>query len=174
MTTEVKQDKQARLAGLYEEYYDRIARYACTRIGNQSDAEDIAGEVFLKALQSLDSFKEQGPPMQVWLFKIAHNLVVDYLRRNSKMKTVPIEDINVADNSDPAAAAELNFEIARVKEALKRLSADQQEVIRLRFLAGLTSREVSYLMRKTDGAVREMQRAALERLRQILNEPVRR
>lgn len=170
----MKQDKQARLAGLYEEYYDRIARYACTRIGNQSDAEDIAGEVFLKALDSLDSFKEQGPPMQVWLFKIAHNLVVDYLRRNSKMKRVPLDEINVADNSDPAAAAELSFEIERVKQALKRLSADQQEVIRLRFLAGLTSREVSYLMGKTDGAVREMQRAALERLRQILNEPVRR
>jgi RNA polymerase sigma-70 factor, ECF subfamily len=174
MTTESEKAKQAELAGLYEEYYDRITKYACTRIGNQPDAEDIAGEVFLRALQSLKSYKEQGPPIQVWLFKIAHNLVVDYLRRNSKMKTVPIDGINVADNSDPAAAAEINFEIERVKEALKRLSADQQEVIRLRFLAGLTSREVCYLMGKTDGAVREMQRAALERLRQILNEPARR
>ncbi|MBN1366742.1 MAG: sigma-70 family RNA polymerase sigma factor [Dehalococcoidales bacterium] len=171
MTTEKEQAKQAELAGLYEEYYNRIARYAYSRIGNKADAEDIAGEVFLKALQALKSYKEQGPPIQVWLFKIAHNLVVDYLRRNSKLKTVPLENINIAGKSDPESAAEISLEIERVKEALKRLSADQQEVIRLRFLAGLTSREVSYLMGRTDGAVREMQRAALERLRQILNEP---
>ena len=171
MTTETEKAKQAELAGLYEEYYDRIARYAYSRIGDKTDAEDIAGEVFLKALQSLKSYKEQGPPIQVWLFKIAHNLVVDYLRRKSKFKIVPIDSVNMVDNSDPAELAEIHLEIERVKEALKRLSTDQQEVIRLRFFAGLTSREVSYLMGKTDGAVREMQRAALERLRQILNEP---
>lgn len=171
MTTETEQAKQAELAGLYEEYYDRIARYTYTRIGNKDDAEDIAGEVFLKALQSLKSYREQGPPIQVWLFKIAHNMVVDYLRRKSKMKTVPLESLDVADDMDPAELAEINLEIERVKTAMKRLSNDQQEVIRLRFLAGLTSREVAYLMGKTDGAVREMQRAALERLRQVLHEP---
>jgi RNA polymerase sigma-70 factor (ECF subfamily) len=171
MTTETEKAKQAELAGLYEEYYDRIALYAYSRIGNKAEAEDIAGEVFLKALQSLKSYKEQEPPIQVWLFKIAHNLVVDYLRRKGKFKTVPIDSVNMVDNSNPAEMAEIHLEIERVKEALKRLSNDQQEVIRLRFFAGLTSREVSYLMGKTDGAVREMQRAALERLRQILYEP---
>jgi RNA polymerase sigma-70 factor (ECF subfamily) len=172
MTTETEKAKQAELAGLFEEYYGRIARYAYTRIGDKTEAEDIAGEVFLKALQSLKSYKEQGPPMQVWLFKIAHNLVVDYLRRKSKFKSVPLEDINMTDNSDPAMTAEMNIEIDRVKVALKQLTTDQQEVIRLRFLGGLTSREVSYLMGKTDGAVREMQRSALIRLRQILDEPL--
>ncbi len=171
MKTETENTKQVELAALYDEYYDRIARYAYSRIGNKDDAEDIAGEVFLKALQNLKSYREQGPPLQVWLFKIAHNLVVDYLRKNSKFKSVPIDGIDMRDSSDPAAVAEMNLEIERVKIALKELSADQQEVIRLRFLAGLTSREVSYLMGKTDGAVREMQRAALEKLRQLLNEP---
>ncbi len=170
MKTEIEKDKRAELAALYEEYYDRIARYAYSRIGNRNEAEDIAGEVFLKALQNLKSYKEQGPPIQVWLFRIAHNMVVDYLRKNSKFKMVAMDGIEMRDNSDPAATAELNMEVERVKEALKELTSDQQEVIRLRFLAGLTSREVSYLMGKTDGAVREMQRAALEKLRQILNE----
>jgi RNA polymerase sigma-70 factor (ECF subfamily) len=172
MTTETEKTKQAELAGLYEEYYGRIARYAYSRIGDKTEAEDIAGEVFLKALQSLKSYREQGPPIQVWLFKIAHNLVVDYLRRKSTFKKVPLEDINMIDNSDPAMTTEINLEIERVKEALKQLTPDQQEVIRLRFLGGLTSRETSFLMGKTDGGVREMQRAALIRLRQILDEPV--
>jgi len=56
------QNKEATLAVLYEEYYNRIARYVYIRIGNKADAEDLAGEVFLKALQSLKSYKERGIP----------------------------------------------------------------------------------------------------------------
>ena len=55
---------EARIADLYEEYYDRIARYVYIRTCNRAEAEDIAGEVFLKALQSLKSYREQGIPMQ--------------------------------------------------------------------------------------------------------------
>jgi len=168
MTSDNNKNKQAELAGLYEEYYDKITRYAYTRVGNRNDAEDIAGEVFLKALESLRTYKEQGIPMQSWLFKIAHNLVVDHLRKASKHRYVQIDEIDIADESDPAATTELNMEIDRVKQAMGNLTEDQKEVIRLRFIAGLSSREVSGVMHKSDGAVREMQSAALARLRQIL------
>src|SRR4030042_1271343 len=103
---------EARLAGLYEEYYDRIAHYVYVRIGNRAEAEDIAGEVFLKALQSLKSYREQGIP-------------------------------------------------------IKQLTVEQREVINLRFFGGLTSKEVGDILNKSDGAVREMQRAAMEKLRGI-------
>jgi RNA polymerase sigma-70 factor (ECF subfamily) len=59
------------LADLYEEYYDKIAHYAYVRIGDKAEAEDIAGEVFLKALESLKSYEERRIPMQPWLFRIA-------------------------------------------------------------------------------------------------------
>ena len=59
-----QKDKEAILASLYDEYFDKIARYIFTRLGNRADAEDLAGEVFLKALKSLDSYKERGIPMQ--------------------------------------------------------------------------------------------------------------
>lgn len=156
------------LTSLFEEYYDRIARYAFSRIGNKSDAEDIAGDVFARAAESLHSYRDQGIPMQAWLFKIAHNLVVDHLRRKSKFKVVPVDSIEMTDNSDPAAAVETRMEIERVKTAMLNLTENQQEVLRLRFFGGLTSGEISVLMKKSDGAVREMQRAALEKLRQIL------
>jgi len=168
MTSENIKTKRAELAGLYEEYYDKITRYAYTRIGNRHDAEDIAGEVFLKALESLKTYKDQGIPMQSWLFKIAHNMVVDHLRSAAKRKYVSIDNIDLADNADPAATTELNMEMERVKQAMEKLTEDQQEVIRLRFMAGLSSREVSGVMLKSDGAVREMQSAALAKLRQIL------
>ena len=162
--------KEARLASLYEEYYDRIAHYVYVRIGDKSEAEDIASEVFLKALESLRTYEERGLPMQAWLFKIAHNMVVDHLRKATKYKTIPIETVEINDESDPQKTAETNIEMEKVAIAMQQLTDAQKEVIRLRFFGGLNSREVSSLLNKSDGAVREMQRAALEKLRELLGE----
>jgi RNA polymerase sigma-70 factor (ECF subfamily) len=161
-------DYETQLSGLYEEYYDKIARYVYVHIGNKEEAEDIAGEVFLKALKSLKSYREQGIPMQGWLFRIAHNLTVDYLRKMNKRRTVPIDSVVLPDDNDPADTAEKNIEFERVTEAMKQLSTEQREVINLRFLGGLTSKEVGGILGKNDGAVREMQRAAIEKLRGIM------
>jgi len=134
--TDEQREKESRLASLYDEYFDRIARYIYARLGNRNEAEDLAGDVFLKALESLKSYKERGVPMQAWLFRIAHNVLVDRLRKRGKTATVPIDE--------------------------------QREVVRLRFFGGLSSKEVGAILRKSDGAVREMQRAAIVKLRGIL------
>lgn len=175
MSTTRNRDKQeqisryeSELSGLYEEYYDRIARYAFVHIGEKNDAEDIAGEVFLKALKSLDSYQERGVPMQAWLFKIAHNMVVDYLRKKSKFKTQEIEADVLPVEEDPVKITENKMEMENVQQAMQKLSPDQRQIISLRFMGGLASKEVAAIMNKTDGAVREMQRAAIEKLRLIL------
>jgi len=159
---------ETQLAGLYEQYYDKIARYVYVHIGNREEAEDIAGEVFLKALKSLKSYQERGIPMQGWLFRIAHNLTVDFLRKMDKRRTVPIDSVVLAGNDNPIDTAERKIEFERVTEAMKQLTTEQREVISLRFFGGLTSREVGGILGKGDGAVREMQRAAIQRLRGIL------
>jgi RNA polymerase sigma-70 factor (ECF subfamily) len=159
---------ETRLAGLYEEYYDKIAQYVYVHIGNKEEAEDIAGEVFLKALKSLNLYREQGVPMQGWLFRIAHNLTIDYLRKMDKRRTVPIDSVVLRANGDPVDIAEINIEFERVTEAMKQLTTEQREVINLRFFGGLTSKEVGGVLGKSDGAVREMQRAAIEKLRGIV------
>jgi len=161
---------EAELAGLYPEYYDRIARYAAAHTGNRLDGEDIAGEVFLRALKSLGSYRKQGVPMQAWLFKIAHNLVVDCLRQKNRRRTVDIESVILESPANPAAAAERDIEMERVTMAMSRLTGDQKQVLTLRFLGELSSKETAQVMGKTDGAVREMQRAALAKLRAILGD----
>lgn len=166
--SEKTRDNETRLAGLYDEYYDKIAHYVYVRIGDKNEAEDIASEVFLKALKSIKSYEEQGVPMQAWLFKIAHNMVVDHLRKVSKYKTVSIDTVEIQDDSDPANTAEINIMMESVKRAMENLTVDQREVLQLRFFGGLSSKEVAGVMKKTDGAVREMQRSALERLKQLL------
>jgi len=159
---------EAKLTSLYEEYYDKIARYVYTHIGDKNEAENIAGEVFLKALESLKSYRERGIPMQAWLFRIAHNLVVDHLRKVAKRKTVSIDTVEIASDIDPVTAAEKSMEIERLTKAMDQLTQQQREVLRLRFFGELTSKETGSILRKSDGAVREMQRTAIEKLRKLL------
>jgi RNA polymerase sigma-70 factor (ECF subfamily) len=165
-----RRSKEAALAALYDEYYDKIVRYIFARIGDCAEAEDLAGEAFLKALHSLDSYKERGIPMHAWLFKIAHNLIVDYLRQGAKRKTVPIDTVEVAEVSDPQAIAEINMERARLASALDQLTPAQRQVIELRFFGGLTSEDAGRILNKSSGAVREMQSAAIRQLRKLLYE----
>ena len=164
-----REANETHLVSLYDEYYDKIAHYAYARIGDKAEAEDIASEVFLKALESLKEYEERGVPMQAWLFRIAHNLVVDHLRKVTKYKTVPIETVEIKSEADPQSSAEMNIELQRVAKVMGQLTEDQAEVVRLRFFGGLTAREVGDKLDKSASAVREMQRSALEKLRQILN-----
>ncbi len=161
-------EKENRLASLYDEYFDKIARYIYVRLGDRNEAENLAGEVFVKALESLKSYKERGIPMQAWLFRIAHNVSVDHLRKRGRIATVPIDDVPIEAREDPVATAEKSIEMERVNEAMQKLTTEQREVVRLRFFGGLSSKEVGAILRKSDGAVREMQRAAIEKLRGLL------
>jgi len=162
--------KEAELAGLFKEYYGRLAGYALSHTGNRAVSEDIAGEVFLRALKALPSYRDRGLPMGAWLFRIAHNLVVDHFRHKSRRAEVALEVETAGPEVSPTARLERDEDLRRVAAAMKNLSPAQQEVIRLRLIAGLSSKETAALMGKSDGAVREMQREALSRLRLVLAE----
>jgi len=164
--------KEAELAALYESYYGRIARYAFVRMGNQADSEDLAGEVFVRALESLDSYSERGVPMQAWLFKIAHNLIVDHFRKSAKQSTVSIDTVSVKAETDPEEQAMAGLEVARVIKAMSGLTESQRKVIELRFFGELTSEEAGHVLNKRAGAVRELQSAAIRALRNLLDENV--
>ena len=136
--TEARKYNEAKLASLYDECYDKIARYIFVRMGSRAEAEDLAGEVFLKALEALDSYKERGIPMQAWLFRIAHNIVVDHLRKSAKRQTVPIDTVPVVTNLDPVTTVENNIELEKVTAAMKQLTPEQSHVVTLRFFGGLS------------------------------------
>lgn len=163
-----RKKKEEALAGIFDEYYDKIARYVFVRLGNREQSEDLASDVFIKALKSLDSYQEWGIPMQAWLFRIAHNLVIDYMRKVSKRETVPIDTVQIAGNMNPVTTTEISMEIDRVFNVMGQLTPEQRKVLELRFFSGLSSKETGVILNKGDGAVREMQRTALEKLRKIL------
>ena len=162
--------KRAAIAELYETHYERVARYIAVRIGDVEEAADLASEVFVRALRSVGSFKETGAPMEAWLFKIAHNLVVDHLRRKGRRQAnVPIEDVPyLVGTENPDVEVERQQEVQMLHHAMEKLSDSQRQVLALRFGAGMSSEEAAEVLGKKPGAVREMQSAAIKKLRQIL------
>ena len=165
----------AAFAVLYEDYYDRIFRYVSFKTGNSLEAEDITAEVFVKMLESIDSFRWQGYQFSSWLFRIAHNLVVDHFRKKGRRHIVALDDA-------PAAATEYNPDLDRkldvdmsmvpVQEAMKDLTDLQREVISLRFAAGLSVAETARAVGKKDNAVKALQHAGIKKLRGILSAEV--
>ena len=157
------------LTQLYEENFDRIYRYIVLKIGDRTEAEDMTQQVFLKALQSISSFKWKGMPFSSWLYRIAHNQVVDYFRKKSRSATVPLDESLAAGNSDPERAAEQKMEIEHLTLAARGLTAAQQEVISLRFGGELSIAEVARAMGKSEGAVKALQHSAIVALRRALS-----
>ena len=88
-------DKDA-FTQLYEAYFDKIYRYIVIKIGNKAEAEDMTQQVFLKAYQSIRSYKFKGVPFSAWLFRIAHNQIVDYFRKQSKRPIVGLNDAKMS------------------------------------------------------------------------------
>lgn len=163
-----KQRDQMALTQLYEENFDRIYRYIVLKIGEKTEAEDMTQQVFLSAFKSIPSFKYKGTPFSSWLFRIAHNQIVDYLRKKSKRATVPLDESLVSSNSDPRLEAERNLAIAQLVSAAKKLTKTQREVISLRFAGELSIAEVAKVMGKSVGAVKALQHSAIVSLRKVL------
>jgi len=162
-----KRDQEA-FAQLYEEHFDKIYRYLALRIGNEMEAEDMTQQVFLKALRSISSFRWKGVPFSAWLFRIAHNQAVDYLRKKTKRAAVPLDE-SLADSDDtPQSAAERKLDAERLLSATSQLTEAQREVISLRFTSELSIAEVSRVMGKSQGAVKALQHSAIVALRRRL------
>jgi RNA polymerase sigma-70 factor (ECF subfamily) len=131
-------------------------------------------QVFLNVLQSISAYKWKGMPFTSWLYRIAHNQVVDYLRKKSKRATVPLdESLPIpAAGSDPKYEVERKVTIEEVAIAARKLTPAQQEVISLRFAGELSIGEVAGVMGKSEGAVKALQHSAIVALRKVLSPEV--
>lgn len=164
-----QQGEPEAFAQLYEVHFDRIYRYIVLKVRNQADAEDLTQQVFLKALESIGSYRWRGMPFSSWLFRIAHNQVVDHFRKRRKEKTLPLDETRAQSTVDPTLLAEQRLRMEQLAVACEQLSEAQQEVISLRFAGGLSVAETAKAMGKSEGAAKVLQHEALVRLRRILS-----
>jgi len=164
----IKGDGEA-FAQLYEEHFDKIYRYVYLRLGGQAEAEDLTQEVFVKALEAIGSYRWRSLPFASWLFRIAHNQVIDYFRKQGKVGKVAWDnDITLADESDPSLAVEQKIEVEKVLDWVKKLSPAQCEVISLRFGVGLSVAEVAKALGKNAGTVKALQYNGIVALRKMM------
>jgi RNA polymerase sigma-70 factor (ECF subfamily) len=157
-------DREA-FAQLYEAHFDRIYRYLVLKLGNVTEAEDMTQQVFLKALQSISSYKWKGVSFSAWLYRIAHNQTIDYYRKKGKREATPLEDVILTSDDNPQAALEQKSQIERMLAAARELTRSQRDVLSLRFASELSIAEVAGIMGKSQGAIKALQHSAVTALR---------
>jgi len=164
----IKGDGKA-FAQLYEELFDKVYRYVYLRVGNETEAEDLTQDVFVKALEAIGSYRWRNLPFASWIFRIAHNQVIDYLRKQGRVEKVDFEDdVYPVDESSPAQIAEQRIEAAELRDNIKKLSPSQREVISLRFGAELSTAEIAEALGKSAGTVKALQYNGIVALRKMM------
>ena len=160
-------DEQA-IRQVYRTYADAIYRYALYQSGDPLLAEDVAGEVFVRMMESIGNFTYRGAPISAWLYRIARNLVVDHQRRGNRLK--PLDQVEhtrfVSDNPVELAEKRLGWE--ELRTALSELTDEQRQVIILKFVENLQNQEVAEIVGKNEGSVKALQHRALRSLRRVL------
>ena len=126
-------------------------------------------QVFMKVLQSISSYKNKGAPFSSWIYRIAHNQVIDFFRQQNKKATVDIEGLPLPYlGEDTQHMMEKEVDIAELKKATQKLTAAQQEVLSLRFAGELSIAECAEIMSKSEGAIKALQHSAVLALRKVL------
>ncbi len=157
-----KRDREA-FAKLYDLYGDKIYRYIYYKSGRTDEAEDLTAQVFLKAWEAIEHYRWEGYPFSTWLYRIAHNMMIDYYRTHRE--TLPLDTARTKESHvDPVQSAERSITSEQIRQALKHLTQDQQRVIVLRFMEGYSTSEVAAMMDKDPDAVRALQHRALRAL----------
>ena len=163
------QDDRAAFAALYRRYLDPVYGYCFYLLGDHHDAEDATERTFLAALAALDRYRDEGATFRSWLFRIAHNQLANVLRARSRRQVDRLDAVpEPAARDDPAGMAGLAEDSRRLRAAVASLSSDRRQVIALRFVDGLTAREIGTVLGRSEGAVRVLQHRALRELAILL------
>ena len=167
---QAKSGNSEAFAQLYDAYVERVYRYIYFRTSEDSAAEDLVSQVFLRAWENLGRYKVGSSPFIAWLYTIARNLVIDYYRANKDM--VPIDDIVAlpSDGDSPDEQAQAHFDLQAMRDALQFLTSDQQQVLILKFIAGLPNENIAKIMNKQEGTIRGLQMRALQTLSKYMHE----
>ena len=153
---------------LYSRHVEAIYLFINSRVGSKRDAEDLTENVFLQAFEALDRYEERGAPFSAYLYRIARNLVIDHYRGQEPLE--PLEDLDWRYGQEAVAERQVINEqqVKLIKQALAKLPDHYQEVVRLRLLVGLPTKQVAEWMDREPSTIRVIQHRALKALREQL------
>jgi RNA polymerase sigma-70 factor (ECF subfamily) len=167
----IQGDKEA-FSHLYQEHVTKIYNYIYYRTGNANDAEDLTARVFYRAMGSIQRYQQKGVPFSAWLYRIAHNMVANWHRDNSRKREVPLEDqIDLPFKGElPEATLLRNQETHYLMTYIRSLPSDRQQLVILKFVEGLPNSEIALIMNRSEGAIKSLYHRTLETLRQKMDQ----
>jgi len=156
---------------LYEKYIDQIYNYIYYRTSNDKDAEDICSRVFLRALNHIEKYEDRGYPFSAWLYRIAHNLVVNWYRDSGRSDEISLLDQYPPPTMDGSVEEKIEKmdETAALLVIIHDLPEDRKELLVLKHVEGLTNFEIGEIMDRTEGAIKALYHRTLESLRDDYN-----
>ncbi len=167
LVDQAKDGDAAAFGRLYDRFQPEIVRYLSHRTGDADVAQDLAQQVFLKAWQAIPRYQHRGAPFRAWLYRMAHNQMVDHFR--ARRPSVDLENIELPEDAE-AETLVLTQEVHQhLQAALERLSEDHRQVLVLRFLMEKSAREIGDVMGRKEVTVRGLQMRALQALRREID-----
>lgn len=157
---------------MYDEYFDKVNRYLRYRARNHWDADDLTTTVFLKALENLDQYNHQNS-FGAWIFRIAHNTYVDYLRKKREYPMGEGQDFletKIDTSIEPEAQTLTKEMIQELNDLLNQLPTDQRDVLTLRYFGELKISEVAEVLGKSESAVKMLSYRGIQKLRQLIGD----
>ncbi|KAA3647904.1 MAG: RNA polymerase subunit sigma-24 [Chloroflexi bacterium] len=168
------QGDKAAFGELYDRYVGRIYNYIYYRTGNQHDAEDLTARVFTRAMRHITNYKDRGVPFSAWLYRIAHNLVANWHRDNSRRQEVTLEDgIRItADSEHPETTLVRTEQQEALLHLIRDLPEDRQQLLILKFVEHMSNAEIGSIMGRTEGAVKSLYHRTLMALRDQVGDDI--
>lgn len=164
---QVKLFKEDALIEVYDRYSPELYRYAMRLLGDENAAEECVSETFSRFLNAVKSGKGPENYLRAYLYRIAHNWITDNFRRQTPNISIDTQTI-VTHSDNPCEEAIKKIEVENIRSSLKRLTADQRQVIALRFLEDWTIEQIAQVMEKPPGAIKALQHRALHALRRLI------
>ncbi len=155
---------------LYERYVERIYNYIYYRTGNPYDAEDLTERVFTRALRHIGNYHNRGLPLSAWLYRIAHNLVANWHRDNSRRREIPLDEGIAASHPSEHPEQELvhSEEKEHLLKVIRTLPVERQQLLILKFVEHLSNAEIGLVMGRTEGAIKSLYHRTLLSIRDEL------
>jgi RNA polymerase sigma-70 factor (ECF subfamily) len=156
-------------AKIYDELVKPVYRYIYYRVA-EDIAEDLTEEAFFKVWQNLSKYKKGKFPFSSWVFRIAHNLVIDHYRKNHQTEEIDEGLADTETNNNPDHQTNVKLTNVRLRKVIRRLPDNYQQVVVLKYINELDNKEIAESIGKSEAAVRIIQFRALEKLRTLLSE----
>jgi RNA polymerase sigma-70 factor (ECF subfamily) len=154
-------------AEIYDTTYIKLYRYCYARTTDDTAASELASRVYLEALEGIDRYSYRGKPLLAWLYRIAHNLVSDHLRKCQRESKAMEQAAALLDHHDPGPAAIVTNQ-QDIGAAMQFLTEDQQQVIALRYFASMTTAEIAETMGRSERAIYSLEVRALAAMRRAI------